>query len=131
MYFQKMIIREGLLINVPKLITWAVCPVPRSALSIGICIKAPPPPLMVESVKAAAPNTNRPRSNQIEISATMVYIKKPALRRDLFNSLLIIYSESLTLVQDGSYQDSLIYLCWLQKLRCISSGPYSSALQFY
>ena len=44
-------IREGRLISAPRLITGAVCDVPMRKFKIGICIMAPPPPLIVDKVK--------------------------------------------------------------------------------
>ncbi len=74
-----MIIREGLLIKLPKFITCAVFEVPIKKLRIGICSNAPPPPLIVDNVKAPAPKKKSPRSNQIDISAKSCSIKNPAL----------------------------------------------------
>ena len=77
LYFQKRAIRAGLLIKAPKLITGAVCEVPIRKLRMGICIIAPPPPLMVDRVNVAAPRTNKPMSSQIDISVKNS-IKNPA-----------------------------------------------------
>ena len=71
-------IREGLLINAPKLIIGAVLVVPTIKFNKGISINAPPPPLMVEIEKESAPAKNRMRTSEKSIfeniSATFFYL---------------------------------------------------------
>ncbi len=60
-------IREGRLINVPRLITEAVLVAPIKKIQNGININAPPPPLIVESENARTPETKMIRSNNTSI----------------------------------------------------------------
>ena len=70
--------RVGRLINVPRFITGAVFETPIKKLRMGICINAPPPPLMVDKVNAAAPKKKSASRSQMGISVKSVSIKNPA-----------------------------------------------------
>ena len=61
-------ILEGLLMSVPKLITGAVLDAPMKKFKMGIISKAPPPPLIVESVNESTPITKMSNRNNRSIS---------------------------------------------------------------